>query len=62
MTNWLKNLFFGLMGILFQDLPYLINRIFRHVDFRVNRIRILEDAPDSTEERKPREVPMEEGE
>lgn len=62
MTNWLKRFLLGLMGILFQDLPYLINRIFRHVDFRVNRIRILEDAPDSTEERNPREAPVEEGE
>ena len=60
--NWLKNFFPGFLGILFQDLPYLINRIFRHVDFHVNRIRILESASDSTEEREAIELRVEERE
>jgi hypothetical protein len=60
--KWLKNLFTGFMGICFQDLPYLINRIFRHVDFHVNRIRILESASDSTEERNMIEPRVEERE
>lgn len=60
--NWLKNFFPGFLGILFQDLPYLINRIFRHVDFHVNRIRILEAASDSSEERETIEPSVEERE
>lgn len=42
----IKNFVVGFLGILFQDLPYIVNRVFRHIDFRLNRIRILDQASD----------------
>ena len=39
--QWLKSFFSGLSGIFFQDLPYIINRIFRDIDFETNRARTL---------------------
>jgi hypothetical protein len=39
--QWLKGFFSGLFGIFFQDLPYIINRIFRDIDFETNRARTL---------------------
>ena len=51
--QWLKNFFSGLAGILFQDLPYIINRIFRDIDFETNRARTLHEAADIELKRKP---------
>lgn len=42
----IKNFVLGFLGILFQDLPYIVNRVFRYIDFRQNRIRILGQASD----------------
>lgn len=46
MMQRLKSFLSGLSGILFQDLPYIVNRIFRDIDFLSNRVRSLDGAAD----------------
>ena len=60
--NWLKAFFSALFGILFQDLPYIINRMFRDIDFRMNRVRILNEETDIQLKHKVPEAGIEERE